>query len=257
MALGDKVAAFRRESWQGRIRNRLPIALGALAGCLGATLPAKAYEVYFNAPNVLGGIRGVAITLPSTGETSLYDVTLRKGTLAAIYGSPLLLDVNDASDAQALMERSANAINAYITAIADDSLSFAEAGEDAYSIPYGSPYVNTSGATVINISYSGKECPAGYYWDGSKCVYLSTPTTNLPIPHRLISPRLTTIPIDQITVWADLNYSSPPVPGPLPLAGGAAAWGWARRIRRRCGSVGPDPARRPPEPISLGNGAQP
>jgi hypothetical protein len=211
----------------------LLIALGALAGCLGCSLPAKAYEAYFNAPNVLGGIRGVAISLPSTGETSLYDVILRKGTLAEIYGSPPFFDVNNASDAQALMERSANAINAYITATADDSLSFAEAGEDAYSIPYGSPYVNTSGTTVVNISYSGKECPAGYYWDGSKCVYLSTPTTNLPIPHRLVSPRLTSIPVDQITVWADLQPGQAPVPAPFPLAGGVAAWSWARRIRRR------------------------
>jgi hypothetical protein len=177
--LGEKVAAFRRGSWQRRIRNPWLIALGALAGCLGATLPAKAYVVYFNAPNVLGGIRGCG-DHPSEHRG---DLALRRH-----------------------------------------------------------PYVNTSGATVVNISYSGKECQPGYYWDGSKCVYLSTPTTNLPIPHRLLSPRLTSMPIDQITVWADLNYSSPPVPAPLPLAGG--------------GSVEPEAARRAPELVSLGNGAQ-
>lgn len=208
---------------------QLLIWLSVMTSALTQLSPAKAYEVFFNAPNVLGGIRNVPVTLPSTGVTAQYNVLLKKGTFEEIYGSPALTDVDNVVDAQALMEMSANAINAYITATADDSLSFAEVGEAAYSIPYASPYVNTSGTTVVDIILSGKECPAGYYWDGSKCVSLVSAPTNLPVPNRLISPRLTSVPVDQISVWAYLQ----PVPGPLPLAGGLVAWRWARMLRQR------------------------
>jgi hypothetical protein len=134
------------------------------------------------------------------------------------------------------MERSASAINAFITATSDDSLSFGEAGQDAYYIPFGSPYINTSGTTLVNVSASGKECPAGYYWNGTQCVSLVAVPTNLPVPQRLITPRLASIPIDQVTVWSDLQRSmeasATPVPGPLPLAGAWVGWRWARRLRR-------------------------
>jgi hypothetical protein len=221
-------------------------ALGLMATALACQLlptPAKAYQVFFNAPNVLGGIRGVAISMPSTGETNFYDVIFKKGTLAEVYGDPPILDLDNANDAQTIMERSASAINAFIAAASDDSLSFGEAGQDAYYIPFGSPYINSSGTTLVNISASGKECPAGYYWNGKECVYLPSVPTNLPVPHgqrlitqRLITPRLVSIPIDQVTVWSDLQRSmeasATPVPGPLPLAGAWVGWRWARRLRR-------------------------
>ena len=68
-------------------------ALGLTATALACQLlptPAKAYQVFFNAPNVLGGIRGVAISMPSTGETIFYDVIFKKGTLAEVYGALVL-----------------------------------------------------------------------------------------------------------------------------------------------------------------------
>lgn len=216
-------------------------ALGLTAAALACQLlpnPAKAYQVFFNAPNVLGGIRGVAISMPSTGETNFYDVIFKKGTLAEVYGDPPILDLDNANDAQTIMERSASAINAFITATSDDSLSFGEVGQDAYYIPFGSPYINTSGTTLVNVSASGVQCPAGYYWNGKECVYLFSAPTNLPVPNmqRLIIPRLVSIPIDQVMVWSDLQRSTQasaaPVPGPMPLAGAWAGWRWARRLRR-------------------------
>ena len=219
-------------------------ALGLTATALACQLlptPAKAYQVFFNAPNVLGGIRGVAISMPSTGETNFYDVIFKKGTLAEVYGDPPILDLDNANDAQTLMERSASAINAFITATSDDSLSFGEAGQDAYYIPFGSPYINTSGTTLVNVSASELKCRDGFYWNGFTCLPLpwwrnvsqsSQSLITSQSSQRLITPLLASIPIDQVTVWSDLQRSATPVPGPLPLAGAWVGWRWARRLRR-------------------------
>lgn len=204
------------------------LLLAAVASVLGQVLPAKAYQAFFNAPNVLGGIRNVPITLPSTGVTSLYDVILKQGTLDEIYGTPPGTDVDNAVDAQALMEKSAAGINDYLNKNVGTPLYFAVSGEEGYVIPYGSPFTNTLGELRIGVSISVPHCMIGFYWDPVE--FVCKINTNLLLR---VAPQITPVLGDystqQATVWADVQ----PVPGPLPLAGGLVAWRWGRHLRRR------------------------
>ena len=210
-------------------------ALGLTATALACQLlptPAKAYQVFFNAPNVLGGIRGVAISMPSTGETNFYDVIFKKGTLAEVYGDPPILDLDNANDAQTIMERSASAINGYLAANVGVPLYFGVTGEDGYVLPFGSPYTDSLGLeVVIGASISIQVCPDLYSYDNStqSCVLgFANPLRVAP----QIIPSLGEVPILQSSVWSDLQRSATPVPGPLPLAGAWVGWRWARRLRR-------------------------
>jgi hypothetical protein len=209
-------------------------ALGLTATALACQLlptPAKAYQVFFNAPNVLGGIRGVAISMPSTGETNFYDVIFKKGTLAEVYGDPPILDLDNANDAQTLMERSASAINGYLAANVGVPLYFGVTGEDGYALPFGSPYTDSSGlAVVIGASLSWLTCPRDYYLDVDN-ICKRIDSSPLRVAPQII-PSLGEVPILQSSVWSDLQRSATPVPGPLPLAGAWVGWRWARRLRR-------------------------
>ena len=208
-----------------RPRSRGLLLLAASACVLGQLAPAQAYEVFFNAPNVLGGIRNVPIKLPSTGLTSLYDVILKKGTLEEIYGTPPVTDVDNAIDAQALMEKSAAGINAYLSANLGAPLYFAVSGEPGYVIPYGSPFSNPLGERLIGVSISVPRCLPGFYWDP---VDFSCKISTDRVAPQII-PVLGDVSTQAAMVWADVQ----PVPGPLPLAGGLVAWRWGRRLRRR------------------------
>jgi hypothetical protein len=208
--------------------SKVLVVLAAAAGFLGHHAPAKAYDVFFNAPNVLGGIRNVWITLPSTGVTGLYDVILKQGTLADVYGTPPVADLDTASDAQALMEASANGINAYLNANIGTPLYFAVSGEPGYVIPYGSIFNNPGGDQRIGVSISVPHCIPGFYWDPVAMVCRMYAGILERAPQ--ITPVLGDLSPLEVTVWTDVQ----PVPGPLPLAGGVAAWGWARTLRRRC-----------------------
>ena len=208
-----------------RPRSRGLLLVAATASVLGQLAPAQAYEVFFNAPNVLGGIRNVPITLPSTGVTSLYDVILKKGTLEEIYGTPPVTDVDNAIDAQALMEKSAAGINAYLSANLGTPLYFAVSGEPGYVIPYGSPFSNPLGERLIGVSISVPRCLPGFYWDPVDFVCKISADRVAP----QIIPVLGDVSTQAAMVWADVQ----PVPGPLPLAGGLVAWRWARCLRRR------------------------
>jgi hypothetical protein len=235
------------KSWQPRLRHLTAVlAAGTVLGWIPA---AKAFEVFFNAPNVLGGIRNVPVTLPSTGVTARYNVLLKKGTFEEIYGSPALTDVDNVVDAQALMEMSANAINNYISSTSSYFLSFAEPRADIYYLPYGSAVLNPGGVEVAPVSASGFQCnpwwpntpPPGVVVPGAwvplppppinngYCQYIGTPPPEINPSARYIIPSLGEIPTTQSVVWADLQ----PVPGPLPLAGGLVAWRWARMLRQR------------------------
>ena len=216
----------------------LLVSLTGLAGVFAQLSPANAYEVFFNAPNVLGGIRNVSITLPSTGVTGLYDVILRQGTLADVYGTPPVVDLDNAADAQALMDASATGINAYLNATIGTPLSFAVSGEPGYVIPYGPIFTNTTGEQRIGVSISVPHCLPGFYWDpvASVCKMFAGIYERAP----QITPELGDLSPLQVTVWTDVQ----PVPGPLPLAGGVAAWGWARTLRRR-GATARSLTRRP------------
>lgn len=203
----------------------LLVAMAATTLVISPLRAAKAYEVFFNAPNVLGGIRNVPITLPSTGVTSLYDVILKKGTLEEIYGTPPIADVDNATDAQALMEKSAHGINAYLNANLSTPLYFAVNGEPGYVIPYGSPYTEPSGIRVIGVSLSVPRCLPGFYWD--PVAFVCRIAMDMVAPQ--IIPVLGEQAVAQAAVWADVQ----PVPAPLPVIGGLAGWTWARRLRRR------------------------
>ncbi|MFM1798305.1 MAG: hypothetical protein RLZZ117_583 [Cyanobacteriota bacterium] len=209
----------------------LLVSLASLVAGLTHLAPANAYEVFFNAPNVLGGIRNVSITLPSTGVTGLYDVILRQGTLADVYGSPPIPDLDNATDAQALMEASATGINAYLNATIGTPLSFAVSGEPGYVIPYGPIFSTPTGEERIGVSISVPRCLPGFYWDpvANVCRIFAGILERAP----QIIPELGELSPLQITVWADVQ----PVPAPLPLAGGLAAWSWGRTLRRRCASA--------------------
>jgi hypothetical protein len=206
----------------------LLIPMAALTAVFTQISAANAYEVFFNAPNVLGGIRNVPITLPSTGVTSLYDVILKKGTLDEIYGTPPNTDVDNAADAQALMENSAAGINAYLNANVGTPLYFAVSGEEGYVIPYGSPFTNTLGQRLIGVSISVPHCLAGFYWDPVEFVCKINSNLLLRVAPQ-ITPVLGEFSTQQANVWADVQ----PVPGPLPLAGRLVAWRWGRHLRRR------------------------
>ncbi len=211
-------------------------ALGFTATALASQLlptPVKAYQVFFNAPNVLGGIRGVAISMPSTGETNFYDVIFKKGTLAEVYGDPPILDLDNSNDAQTIMERSASAINGYLAANVGVPLYFGVTGEDGYVLPFGSPYTDALGLeVVIGASISlATACPLRFYYDNitNSCKLLEA--SPLRVAPQII-PSLGEVPILQSSVWSDLQRSATPVPGPLPLAGAWVGWRWARRLRR-------------------------
>ena len=223
---GQQRPGSQSKRWRLRLRH-LMAALAA-STVLGAFPAARAFEVFFNAPHVLGGIRGVKITLPSTGATSFYDVILKKGTLSEIFGTPPVTDVDNADDAQALMEKSAAGINAYLTANLGEPLYFAETGETGYYIPYGSPYTNTSGLKYIGVSISIPHCLVGFYWDPVENVCRIDPNFGLRQAPQ-ITPVLGEVYTQQSVAWVDVQ---PIVPTPLPLAGGVAAWRWARKLRR-------------------------
>ena len=211
-------------------------ALGLTATALACQLlptPAKAYQVFFNAPNVLGGIRGVAISMPSTGETNFYDVIFKKGTLAEVYGDPPILDLDNANDAQTIMERSASAINGYLAANVGVPLYFGVTGEDGYVLPFGSPYTDSLGLeVVIGVSISLPSCsPSPWYYDYSTNSCKHPFESPLRVAPQII-PSLGEVPILESSVWSDLQRSATPVPGPLPLAGAWVGWRWARRLRR-------------------------
>jgi len=219
------VSPFRSDAWRAGPASWSLLLLAAASSVVGQLPAAQAYQVFFNAPNVLGGIRNVPITLPSTGVTSLYDVILKKGTLEEIYGTPPSTDVSNANDAQALMEKSAAGINAYLNANLGTPLYFAVNGEPGYVIPYGSPFTNPLGERRIGVSISVPRCLPGFYWDPVEFVCKIASDRVAP----QIIPVLGDASTQVATVWADVQ----PVPGPLPLAGGLVAWRWSRRLRRR------------------------
>ena len=128
------------------------------------------------------------------------------------------------------MEASANGINTYLNQTIGTPLYFAVSGETGYVIPYGSIFTNSSGEQRIGVSISVPRCIPGFYWDPVAMVCKMYAGILERAPQ--IIPELGELSPLAVTVWTDVQ----PVPGPLPLAGGVAAWGWARALRRRCAS---------------------
>jgi spore coat protein U-like protein len=65
-----------------RYQSALFIATTVTATVVAPT-SSQAFELTFSSLNVLSGIKGVSFTLPSTGKTKTYNVTLEIGTLGA------------------------------------------------------------------------------------------------------------------------------------------------------------------------------
>jgi hypothetical protein len=170
--------------------------------------PSHAYEIVYCEQDVLCGINGVNLTLPSSGLSGVYNIGLVIGTLGDIFGVPPVLDVSTAADAGYLMDQAARSINAYLASNPGATISFAAQGQYGYYIPYG--YDGSLNQTNVSESFS---------------VVVDLP----PSDTNPISPQFTTIPADVNVVWAKLL----PVPGPLPLLGVGAAFGYSRKLRKR------------------------
>ncbi|WP_419546902.1 PEP-CTERM sorting domain-containing protein [Microcystis sp.] len=109
------------------------MAIGVLASVFSS--PSQAYELVFSSPNVISGINGVSLTLPSSGITRTYNITLEEGTIFDVYGNPPIFDLVTSIDAKAAMEESAVGLDFYLQNISAD-LSFLSPGIDIFYIPY-------------------------------------------------------------------------------------------------------------------------
>ncbi len=90
----------------------------------------------------------------------------------------------------------------------------------------------STGAASIFFDGSGSFDPAVNYEDGGYNVYSDA---GFPIPYGLQSDILPDPPYPALTTagFFNSNISLFEVPGPLPVMGAAAAFGWSRRLRRR------------------------
>jgi hypothetical protein len=115
------------------LQQALFIAATVITTATIGSSPSQAFELTFSSPNVLSGIKGVSFTLPSTGVTKTYDVTLEEGTIFDLYGNPPKFDVVTEMDARVAMEESAQGINFYLASVSPDLLFL---GKDIFYIPY-------------------------------------------------------------------------------------------------------------------------
>jgi len=179
----------------------LTIFATAVASLFLAT-PSQAFELVFSSPNVVSGVKGASFTLPSTGVTSLYDVTLRQGTVGELYGTPPTFDVTNEADAVAIMDASVQGIN-YYAANVSSNLSFGVPGINVFYLPYG---IDQSIGSIRILA--------------SRSYYPGTPT--------LVS----LDPFDPL-IYTEVT----PVPEPLTMLGSAAAVGFVAAFNRRLAKV--------------------
>jgi len=186
----------------------------AAVASLFLTTPSQAFEFVFSSPNVLSGVKDAPFTLPSTGKTSLYNVTLTQGTVGQVYGTPPKFDVDNEADAVAIMDASAQGINAYLANVSPN-LSFGVSGNKTFFLPYGTaPAITLFGDTPPGINLG--------VWSDI-VISLSPPFITRVVP-RIGS----TQPQDNL-VYAQVT----PVPEPLTMLGSAAAVGFVAALNRR------------------------
>jgi hypothetical protein len=130
------------------------MAIGVLASVFSS--PSQAYELVFSSPNVISGINGVSLTLPSSGITRTYNITLEEGTIFDVYGNPPIFDLVTSIDAKAAMEESAVGLDFYLQNISAD-LSFLSPGIDIFYIPYEyDPTTETTSYWSSGVKINGK-----------------------------------------------------------------------------------------------------
>lgn len=121
-----------------------------------APTASQAYELIFSSPNVLSDINGVFFTLPSSGITRNYNITLEEGTIFDVYGNPPKFDLITEIDAKAGMEESAVGIDFYLQNISAN-LSFFSSGTDIFYIPYAyDPSTETTSYWSSGVKINGK-----------------------------------------------------------------------------------------------------
>ena len=186
----------------------LTVFAAAVASLFLAT-PSQAFELVFSSPNVVSSVKGASFTLPSTGVTSLYDVTLRQGTVGELYGTPPTFDVTNEADAVAIMDASAQGINFYAANVSSN-LSFGVPGIDVFYLPYGID--QSTGSIRILASRSRYACV------GSFCS---------------VNPTLVSLDPGDPLIYAEVTA----VPEPLTILGAATAVGFGASFKRRLAKV--------------------
>ncbi len=106
-----------------------------VATCTFAT-PSHAVELIFSSPRVLSAINGVSFALPSTGVIQTFNVTLKRGNLADVFGTPPKFDISNEIDAVFVMDKSAQGINSFLLREPGD-IWFESFGTDVFYLPYG------------------------------------------------------------------------------------------------------------------------
>jgi hypothetical protein len=181
--------------------STLSMATTVITTCT-VVAPSQAFELIFSSPNVLSGIKGVSFTLPSTGITKIYNVTLKEGTIFDVYGNPPKFDLVTEIDARVAMEESARGIDYYLANVSPDLLFL---GKDIFYIPYKIDPVTQVGS----------------YWSSGK-KYNDDGTVFVNI-------RQVDFPADIPVVHAHFQ----PVPEPLTILGTATALGFGAFFKRK------------------------
>jgi hypothetical protein len=190
------------------------VVAATLTSCMIAS-PSQAFELLFSKPNVVNGIKEVPFTMPSTGVTNLYNVTLKKGTINSVYGTPPKLDLSSESDAVAVMAASAKGINNYLKNVSP-ILSFGELGNQVFYLPYqiNELIAKNNIQVYAYVSQSEGGCPSFEICS--------------PIPNFVI-PKITKIPIDKPVYYADIEK----VPEPFTILGSIIALGIGINFKKR------------------------
>jgi hypothetical protein len=196
------------------------VSAAVAIGVLGAIYaPANALQVIpcqsdpLNSHKVCG-VRGAVYD----GKT--YDIDLYSGLAENLYGfTGENLTVTSQALAEGLMAASAEALNAFaLTQPFNPNkppILFGDAGEIDFKIAWE--------LDVITI-------PGERFWNSSRSRWEQKPD------RWEIVPVAVPWPADVPNVWADVTE----VPGPLPILGAAAAFGYSRKLRKRIKSTEPE-----------------
>jgi hypothetical protein len=160
------------------------------------------------------GVRGAVY------EGKIYDIDLFSGLAEDLYGANgENLTVTSQTLAEGLMASSAAALNAFAITQpfnpAKPPILFGDAGEIDFKIAWELDDVFIPGERFWNSSRSR--------WEQADGKWVVVPVAVL-------------WPADVPNVWADVTE----VPGPLPILGAAAAFGWSRKLRRRIKASKPE-----------------
>ncbi|MFB2981342.1 hypothetical protein [Microseira sp. BLCC-F43] len=98
--------------------------------------PSQAADIIFSSPGVLAGINGVSFTLPSTGVSNIYNITLERGTVTSVFGTPPKFDLLNQIDAGDAINQSVQGINLFLSRTGATELWFESVGTKVFYLPY-------------------------------------------------------------------------------------------------------------------------